>query len=119
MSKKILVISDAAPFDGQRIRECLDMALIFAAIDQEVSWLFTGASVLALTGQNNPGAIDIKDFIKQLKTLEIYDIDSVFICKDAMQNYRLSAEHLNVDATALSYSAQQALIGKQDYVVKL
>ncbi|MBQ4812953.1 tRNA 2-thiouridine(34) synthase TusC [Pseudoalteromonas luteoviolacea] len=119
MSKKILIISDAAPFDGQRIRESLDMALIFAAIDQDVSWLFTGASVLALTQGANPNSIGIKDFFKQLKTLEIYDVDSLFACEHALLEYKLSTEQLNVDVDPLSYQQQQRLISEHDHVVKL
>ncbi|KZN59776.1 sulfurtransferase complex subunit TusC [Pseudoalteromonas luteoviolacea] len=119
MNKKILVISDAAPFDGQRIRESLDMALIFAAIDQEVSWLFTGASVLALTKNTTPTSLGIKDFFKQLKTLEIYDVDSLFVCEHALLEYQLSTEKLSVDAKALSFELQQSLINEHDHVVKL
>ncbi|TQF70915.1 sulfurtransferase complex subunit TusC [Pseudoalteromonas luteoviolacea] len=119
MTKKILVITDASPFDGQRIRESLDMALIFAAIDQEVSWLFTGASVLALTDGNHPTSLGIKDFFKQLKTLEIYDVDSLFVCQGALQKYQLTTEKLSVDVSALCNSAQQELISKHDHVVKL
>ena len=46
--KNVLVISQHAPFDDQHIRESLDMALIFAAIDQNISWLLSADAVLAL-----------------------------------------------------------------------
>ncbi|MCF6440681.1 DsrE family protein [Pseudoalteromonas luteoviolacea] len=119
MTKKVLVICDASPFDKQIIRDSLDMALIFAAIDQEVSWLFRGPSVLALKEGQKPNQLGIKDFLKQLKTLEIYDVDSIFVCENALSDLSISKEQLAIDADALNINQQQALLSEQDHVVKL
>ncbi|AOT08468.1 DsrE family protein [Pseudoalteromonas luteoviolacea] len=119
MTKKILVVCDAAPFDAQIIRDSLDMALIFAAVDQEVSWLFRGASVLALKTAQHPNQLGIKDFFKQLKTLEIYDIDRIFVCENALAEFSMSSEELTIDTETVNIKQQQALLKKQDHVVKL
>ncbi|MDK2593741.1 sulfurtransferase complex subunit TusC [Pseudoalteromonas obscura] len=119
MTKKILVICDASPFDNQRIRDSLDMALIFAAVDQEVSWLFRGPSVLALKKDQQPTKLGIKDFLKQLKTLEIYDVDRIFACESALAQFALAPEQISIDIEVLDVSQQKALIDTQEYVVKL
>ncbi|KZN66686.1 hypothetical protein N473_09840 [Pseudoalteromonas luteoviolacea CPMOR-1] len=119
MTKKILVVCDAAPFDAQIIRDSLDMALIFAAVDQEVSWLFKGASVLALKTAQHPNQLGIKDFLKQLKTLEIYEVDRIFVCENALVEFSMSAEALAIDADTVNIQQQQALLQQQDHVVKL
>ena len=52
--KDIMIISSHSPFDNMHTRDALDMALIFAAIDQNVSWLFQGSAVLALKSAQAP-----------------------------------------------------------------
>ncbi|QTL34638.1 MULTISPECIES: sulfurtransferase complex subunit TusC [Pseudoalteromonas] len=119
MSENILVINHTAPFDGAHIREGLDMALIFAALDQNVSWLFKGPAVLALKQGNDASLLGIKNYFKQLKTLEIYDVEQVYVCAQAMQRFALTPEALNIDAQVLTLEAQQALLAQQSKVVSL
>ena len=63
----VLVMSQCSPFDDLNIRDALDMTLIFAAVDQNVSWLFSGPAVLALKKHQQPNNIGLKDFLKTLK----------------------------------------------------
>ncbi|ESP93306.1 MULTISPECIES: sulfurtransferase complex subunit TusC [Pseudoalteromonas] len=119
MTKKVLVICDASPFDSQRIRDSLDMALIFAAVDQEVSWLFKGPSVLALKKGQQPSKLGIKDFLKQLKTLEIYDVDRIFVCESALAQFALTPDQMSIDIEALNIDQQKVLISTQEHVIKL
>ncbi|TMP25795.1 sulfurtransferase complex subunit TusC [Pseudoalteromonas rubra] len=119
MSENILVINHTAPFDGAHIREGLDMALIFAALDQNISWLFKGPAVLALKQGNNASTLGIKNYFKQLKTLEIYDVEQVYVCAEAMKRFALTPDDLNIDAQLLSVDEQQVLLSQQSKVVSL
>jgi tRNA 2-thiouridine synthesizing protein C len=117
--KNVLVISQSSPFDGLKLRDALDTTLIYAAIDQNVSWLLTGSAVLALKSEQSAAPLGLKDFFKTIKTLEIYDVEQVYVCEDALLRYGLDAQQLTIDVTALSKQKQRALLQQQDYVVTI
>ncbi|NOU49386.1 sulfurtransferase complex subunit TusC [Pseudoalteromonas sp. JBTF-M23] len=117
--KNVLVISSDSPFDGQKIRDALDTTLIYAAIDQNISWLLKDSAVLALKKQQSAAHIGLKDYFKAIKTLEIYDVEQVYVCADAMQKYQLTEEQLIITALTLTKQQQQSLIQQQDFVVTL
>ncbi|MEI5638540.1 MULTISPECIES: sulfurtransferase complex subunit TusC [unclassified Pseudoalteromonas] len=119
MSGNVLIISNKSPFDHAAIKEALDMALIYAAIDQEVSWLFTQHAVLALDAKLNPSMLGLKDSFKQLKTLEIYDVENVYVCAEALARFNLDSGNLSIPVIALESDAIRSLIAKQDMVVTL
>ncbi|MEL0642144.1 sulfurtransferase complex subunit TusC [Pseudoalteromonas aliena] len=115
----ILVMSQSSPFDDLNIRDALDMTLIFAAVDQNVSWLFSGPAVLALKKHQQPSAIGIKDFFKNIKMLEIYDVENIYVCEKSLFDYGLSKHDLLVPVKTLNFSEQQALIRNQKHVVNI
>ncbi|WP_152086130.1 DsrE family protein [Pseudoalteromonas sp. A25] len=117
--KKILAISTSSPFDGQKIRDALDTTLIYAAIDQNISWLLLDSAVLALKKGQSAAHLGLKDHFKAIKTLEIYDVEQVYICEQAKAKYHLTDDQLSVNVITLNKPQQQALIQQQDFVVTL
>jgi tRNA 2-thiouridine synthesizing protein C len=117
--KKVMVISRNSPFDNMHIRDALDMTLIFAAIDQSVSWLFQGPSVLALKSGQAPHEIGIKNFLKSIKTLEIYDVEHIYVCQSALDLYQLTSSDLSIDVKVVDSEQQRHLIEQQDHIVTL
>jgi tRNA 2-thiouridine synthesizing protein C len=115
----VLVISQSSPFDDMYIRDALDMALIFAAVEQNVSWLFSGPAVLALKKQQQPTLLGIKDFYKNIKMLEIYDVENIYVCEKSLLDYDLSKHDLLIAAQAINFEQQHALINRQHQVVNL
>ncbi|WP_105168444.1 DsrE family protein [Pseudoalteromonas sp. T1lg23B] len=117
--KNVLIISHKSPFDDLYIRDALDTTLIYAAIDQNVSWLLLDSALLALKSAQSAAHLGLKDFFKTIKTLEIYDVEQVYVCELAMQKYQLDQQQLSIPVTVLSKSQQQALLQQQDMVVNL
>lgn len=115
----VLVISQSSPFDDMRIRDALDMTLIFAAVDQNISWLFSGPAVLALKKNQTPNSLGLKDLFKNIKTLEIYDVDNIYVCEKSLLDYGLHINELLVEVKVLDYCSQQLLIQRQHHVVTL
>tara|TARA_R110000851_G_scaffold87769_11_gene191369 strand:+ start:49661 stop:50017 length:357 start_codon:yes stop_codon:yes gene_type:complete len=115
----VLVMSQCSPFDDLHIRDALDMTLIFAAVDQNISWLFSGPAVLALKKQQQPNMLGIKDFFKNIKTLEIYDVENIYVCEKSLLDYGLNKNDLLLDVQALNFDQQNALIKTQQHVVNL
>lgn len=117
--KNILVISQTSPFDKQNIRESLDLCLIFAAVEQNISWLLTDSALFALLKDQKPHSLSLKDYFKTIKTLEIYEVEQVYVCESALKLYGLTLEDFSIDVKALSLTEQQSLISQQDHLVTL
>ena len=115
----VLVISQSSPFDDMNIRDALDMTLIFAAVDQNISWLFSGPAVLALKKNQKPNSLGIKDFFKNIKMLEIYDVENIYVCEKSLIDYGLSKSELLIEANIVNFNAQKQLIHNQQHVVTL
>jgi tRNA 2-thiouridine synthesizing protein C len=115
----VLIMSQSSPFDSMHIRDALDMTLIFAAIDQNVSWLLSGPAVLALKKEQSTKQLGIKDFFKNIKTLEIYDVENMFVCEKSLIDYGLNKSDLIVQSQTLNFEQQQHLIRSQHHVVTL
>jgi len=94
----VLVMSQCSPFDDLHIRDALDMTLIFAAV---------------------PNMLGIKDFFKNIKTLEIYDVENIYVCEKSLLDYGLNKNDLLLDVQALNFDQQKALIKTQQHVVNL
>lgn len=117
--KNVLVINSSSPFTHLNGREALDMALIFAAIDQNVSLLFRGAAVLALKPRQQPEEAKLKNYFKTLKTLELYDIENVYVCADSINQYPLDSTDLLLNAKVLNKAEIELLFRQQDHIVTL
>ncbi len=117
--KKILICTDASPFDEMRVREALDMTLIFAAVEQDVSLLLHGPAVLALKDGQTPQNLGLKNYFKSLKTLDIYDVEQVYACEASFKRYGLTETDLLMKVEVINTEQQSALIASQDQVVTL
>lgn len=117
--KNVLVMSQSSPFDELNTRDALDMSLIFAAVEQNISWLFSGPAVLALKHNQSTQQLGVKDFFKNIKTLEIYEVENIYVCEKSLLDYNLNKSQLIINSTSLNYTEQQQLIGQQDFVVNL
>lgn len=115
----VLVLSQHSPFDDLHIRDALDMTLIFAAVEQNISWLFTGPAVLALKKQQQPEHAGLKNYFKSIKTLEIYDVENIYVCEKSLFEYGLDKNSLLIPVKALNYQQQHTLISQQQQIVTL
>jgi len=117
--KNILVISQHSPFDDQHIRESLDTTLIFAAIEQNIGWLLSGEAVLALKKSQQPEQLGIKNYFKTIKTLELYDVENIYVCEKSLMDFNLSEDSLIIDVKVANFEQQRDLISQQHQVVTL
>ncbi|MEM0514438.1 sulfurtransferase complex subunit TusC [Pseudoalteromonas sp. YIC-827] len=117
--KHIVVISQQAPYAQQSLKEALDLLLIFAAIDQEVTWLIEGDAVFALAAEQQPKLLGQKDFTKALKMLELYDIDSLYVCAESLTDRGMDDSALILDVKTALTQDKQALLAKATQVVVL
>lgn len=111
--KKITIIFRRAPHGTAHGREALDLALLSASFEQEVSLLFMDEGVLNLVPNQKPELAGAKDYIATFGALSLYDIDTVLVCSDSLEHFGLSGKELTialtrVDTLTISDHIQQA-----------
>lgn len=84
-----LFILRQTPYSSHLAREALDMALAFAAFDQEVALLFMGDAVYQLVEQQNTQQHGVKNIAKTLDSLALFDIEKIYICHESLKQRQL------------------------------
>ncbi|WP_299491587.1 sulfurtransferase complex subunit TusC [uncultured Shewanella sp.] len=114
--KKVTIVFRKGPHDNAAGREGLDLALLSASFEQEVSLVFTADGIFNLLSDQHPEAIGCKDYLATFKALPLYDIDSVFVCQDTMDAFGLTDNDFFIPTTACRPSVIQQQLQSADQV---
>ncbi|MHB0775449.1 sulfurtransferase complex subunit TusC [Halomonas sp. WWR20] len=99
---RILVMLRHAPHGSSWVREGLDVALVGAALGQQVSLLVTGDGVTALLKEQGAGPLGQKGTHPQFDMLEMYDVETILVDREALTCRGLAVDDLRVSVTLLS-----------------
>jgi tRNA 2-thiouridine synthesizing protein C len=97
--------------------EGLEMILIMAAYDQDISVAFIDDGVYALKKDQNTEDIEIKGFAKTFGALEGYDVEKLYVDQISLEERGLTEDDLVVDVEVLSSAEIGKLMAEQDLVV--
>lgn len=118
MSKHILLINQTSALNSPASKEALDMALILAAYEHDVSLLFEDAAVMQLLPQQDARIVDSKNLFKTLKLLDLYEIDQLYVCEDSLHRFALSPSMLAIDCRSVNSSEKAKLCSQQDHLLR-
>lgn len=118
MSKQILLINQTSALNSPCANEALDMALILASYDHQMAMLFEESAVLQLIKGQDAREVGSKDLFKRIKLLELYDVEQLFVCADAINRFGLQQADLAIDCDVLSRSQKAALFAAQDHLLR-
>ena len=94
MKKKIVVMCQSGFSADRSLKQAMEMAMVIAAHDFELSFFFRGEGVLCLLPQIDLPPILLKSDEKLLAMAELCDIDKVYVCQKSAENLGLKAEQL-------------------------
>jgi tRNA 2-thiouridine synthesizing protein C len=94
MSKKFMYINRKAPYGTIYALESLEVVLIGAAFDQDVSLAFIGDGVYQLTIGQNTKAIGQKNFSTVYMALGDYDVNKIYVEKESLEERGLTLDDL-------------------------
>ncbi|MDC1436042.1 sulfurtransferase complex subunit TusC [Gammaproteobacteria bacterium] len=114
--KNILIIIRQAPYSSLLPGAALDVLLTAAAFEQPITLLFMGEGVQHLLSAQNSTGSGMKNISKALPSLELYEVDQVFMEKDALANRKLENEKLVLQVESLSLNQIADAIEKADQV---
>lgn len=116
--KKTLYIQHQAPFGSESPQEQLDALLVCAAFGQEVSVLFQDEGVWQLLPAQNGRPLQKRTLAAQLQVLELYDIKALYVDAASLHAHGLGREDLALPVTVLDEAGLQALLTRQDFLLR-
>ncbi|MDO6563089.1 sulfurtransferase complex subunit TusC [Amphritea sp. 1_MG-2023] len=115
--KSFLIINRKAPYGSSAARDALDVALTFSVFEQPLSLLFMDDAVLQLLPNHQANTIGQKNLSANLAMLEMYDIDQLYVCRQALSERGIRPDQISLNITLLDTHAIAALIKQQDQVL--
>jgi tRNA 2-thiouridine synthesizing protein C len=92
--KKFLYLNRKAPYGTIYAWESLEVVLIGAAFDQEVSLMFVDDGVYQLVKGQDTSEIGMKNFSPTYRTLGDYEVKNVYVDRDSLDARGLSQDDL-------------------------
>src|SRR3569832_415984 len=115
--KKFMFLNRKAPHGTVYALEGLEVVLITAAFDQDVSMVFTDDGVYQLMKGVDTKGIEVKDFSKTFRALEVFDIEKLYVDQGSLYARGLTEDDLIVVVTLLSVVELANLMAEQDVVI--
>lgn len=117
MAKKFMLVNRKAPYGSIYALESLEVVLIAAAFEQDVSLVFADDGVYQLKKGMQTKAIATKNFSPTYRALEDYDIDKLYVEAESLAARGLTAEDLVVDVKIVDAKSLAGLMEQQDVVL--
>ena len=92
--KKFLYVNRKAPYGTIYALESLEVVLIGAAFDQDVSLAFLDDGVFQLTKNQNTEEIGVKNFSPTFRALGDYDVTKLYVEKESLDERGLTPDDL-------------------------
>ena len=116
-TKKFMFVNRKAPYGTIYALESLEVVLITATFDQDVSLVFMDDGVYELLKGQDTKDIGIKNHSKTYRALDGYDVEKLYVERESLQARGLSEADLLVDVKVLSSAEMGALMAEQDVVL--
>ena len=114
--KKFLYINRRAPHGTIYAHEALEVVLIGAAFEQDISLAFIDDGVFQLKKDQDTSDIHTKNFSKIYKALEMYDVEKLFVEKESLDKRGLTEDDLSVDVKVINSSEMKKLITDSEVI---
>lgn len=115
--KKFMFVNRKAPYGTIYALEGLEVVLISAAFEQDVSLAFVDDGVYELKKGQDTKALGQKNFSPTYRALEGYDIEKLYVERESMEARGLSEDDLLVDVQVVSAAEMADLMAEQDVVI--
>ena len=112
--KKFMYVNRKAPYGTVY---ALEVVLITAAFDQDVSLVFIDDGVFQIKKDQETSGVNMKNFSPTYRALEGYEVEKVYAEKESLEARGLSEEDLVIPVEILSAAEISELMDTQDMIV--
>jgi tRNA 2-thiouridine synthesizing protein C len=117
IAKKFMFVNRSAPYGTVYALESLEVVLISAAFEQDVSLVFVEDGVWQLKKGQQTKGIETKNFSPTYRALEGYDVEKLYVEAESLAARGLTEDDLIVDVNVLSSAELGQLMDEQDVVL--
>ncbi len=93
-TKKFMYVNRKAPYGTVYALEALEVVLIAAAFEQDISLAFIDDGVYQIAKGQNTDGIGMKNFSATYKALGDYDINKIFVEKESLEERGMTPDDL-------------------------
>ncbi|MCC7327437.1 MAG: sulfurtransferase complex subunit TusC [Burkholderiales bacterium] len=117
ITKKFMFVNRTAPYGSIYALESLEVVLITAAFDQDVSVVFIDDGVWQLKKGQQTKGIETKNFSPTYRALEGYDVEKLYVDRESLAARGLTEEDLLVDVVVMDADELGKLMAEQDVIL--
>lgn len=115
--KKLMYVNRRAPYGTIYAQESLEVVLIGAAFDQDVSVTFIDDGVYQLTKGQNTERVGMKNFSNAYRALEDYDVEKLYVERESLEARGIGEEEMIVDVEIKSAEEIKQLMEEHDVIL--
>ena len=115
--KKFMYVNRRAPYGTIFALECLEVVLISAAFEQDVSLAFLDDGVFQLKKNQDTTGIGMKNFSNTYRALDDYEVEKIYVEKESLEARGLTSDDLIIPVEVLSSEEMREKIAQQDVVI--
>lgn len=115
--KKFMFVNRKAPYGTIYALEGLEVVLISAAFNQDVSLAFLDDGVYELLKGQQTKALEVKNFSPTYRALEGYDIEKLYVERESLAARGIREDQLLVPVRVVDAKEMAALMEQQDVII--
>jgi tRNA 2-thiouridine synthesizing protein C len=115
--KKFMYVNRKAPYGTVYALEGLEVVLITAAFDQDVSMVFIDDGVFQIKKDQETSGINMKNFSPTYRALEGYEVEKIYAEKESLVARGMDEDDLVIPVEILTASEIADLMDSQDIIV--
>lgn len=115
--KRFMYVNRRAPYGTIYALESLEMVLVAAAFDQDVTMVFLDDGVYQLKKDQDTAAIGMKNFSRTYGALDDYDVEKIYVEKESLEARGLTEDDLVIPVQVIDADSLQKIMSNQDVVL--
>jgi tRNA 2-thiouridine synthesizing protein C len=115
--KKFMLVNRRAPHGTVYALEALEVVLIAATFDQDVSLVFLDDGVFSLVKGQKTAGLEMKNFSLMYRALDDYDVNQLYVERESMESRGLKESDLLVEVEILDRKELAERMEQQDVLL--
>jgi tRNA 2-thiouridine synthesizing protein C len=115
--KKFMYVNRRAPYGTIYALECLEVVLISAAFEQDVSLVFMDDGVFQLKKNQDTTGIGMKNFSNTYRALDDYEVEKIYVEKESLDARGLTGDDLIIPVEVVTSAVMREMMAQQDVVI--
>lgn len=115
--KRFMYVNRRAPYGTIFALECLEVVLISAAFEQDVSLAFLDDGVYQLKKSQDTTGIGMKNFSNTYRALDDYEVEKIYVERESLEARGLTEDDLIIPVEVKSANELRDIMAQQEVVI--